>query len=152
MAAAAKTKVPGPRPPQCRSLLTLQNQLASGMWAERHLHALAEDQQHAQHIMGLLECARDVRSFVQTNPNKPRQAQTRNLVCVCNTVCPELTVEWVQCFRDTAKKAREGTDMSTLSNCDDLRRRLDECTQYASSRLVHGALLPSSKTDMHASL
>ena len=137
----------GPRPPQCRSLLTLQNQVVSGMWAERHLRALAEDSQNAQHMMGLLECANDSRAFMQQNPNRPRQATTRNLVCVCNTVCPELTVAWVQCYRNVTKRAKEGADPSTLSTCDELRRNLDKCTQHASSRLVHGALLPNGKRE-----
>ena len=65
----------------------------------------------------------------------------RNLVCVCNAACPEETAAWVKCFRRAVRKQREGADPSTFSNCDETRRRLDACTQYASTRLLHAAVI-----------
>ena len=67
----------GPQPPSCRSLLALQNQLASGTWAERHIRALAEDQTNMKAMMALLECARDAHQFMEARPGKQRQAQMR---------------------------------------------------------------------------
>ena len=182
-----------PRPPSARSLLVLQNQLASGMWAERHVAALGEDVANAQAIVSLLECTRNAHQFLASRPGKQRQAQQRcapprraplspplpqsrpsllfcvqrarcsrlfcsrlfcararrrNLVCVCNAVCPDETSAWASCFRAVAKKQREGKDTSELGNCEEARRQLDVCTQHASTRLLHAAVLPSDRSDV----
>lgn len=67
-----------------------------------------------------------------------------NLVCVCNAVCPEETVAWVNCFRAAVRKNQKGVDYATITNCDEQRRKLDECTQRAVSQLLHAAIIPGS--------
>ena len=76
------------------------------------------------------------------------RARRRNLVCVCNAVCPDETSAWASCFRAVAKKQREGKDTSELGNCEEARRQLDVCTQHASTRLLHAAVLPSDRSDV----
>ena len=66
-----------PRPPSARSLLVLQNQLASGLWAERHVAALGEDVANARTIVSILECTRDAHNFLASKPSRQWQAQTR---------------------------------------------------------------------------
>ncbi len=67
-------------------------------------------------------------------------------MCVCNAVCPDETVVWIRCFRNAVQKLREGVPLEKVGNCDEVRRKLDACTQHASSKLLHAAVLPSDKS------
>lgn len=136
------------RPPSVRSLLLLQNHVASGVFAPRHLKALADDDKSLEQIYSLAECIRAHQQFVaNAPPEKQRSAQTRNMVCVCRAVCPSETVAWVDCYRSVLtarRKAKAGQLDGPLpnTNCEELRHRLEVCTQHASSRLMHAAILP----------
>ena len=71
----------------------------------------------------------------------------RNTVCVCAAVCPSATSEWLECFKGVVKKQRQGASGVELNACDDLKRRLEICTQHASSKLLHAAVMPSDRND-----
>ena len=72
----------------------------------------------------------------------------RNTVCVCAAVCPSATSEWLECFKGVVKKQRQGASGVELNACDDLKRRLEICTQHASSKLLHAAVMPSDRNDV----
>ena len=73
---------------------------------------------------------------------------SRNTVCVCAAVCPSATSEWLECFKGVVKKQRQGASGVELNACDDLKRRLEICTQHASSKLLHAAVMPSDRNDV----
>ena len=156
-------------------MLALQQQVSRGMWAERHLKALSEDEDNLRQLAGVLECTRETQRFLQRQPKKQQSAQTkcaqyiiysrffrslspihiclpplfsRNTVCVCAAVCPSATSEWLECFKGVVKKQRQGASGVELNACDDLKRRLEICTQHASSKLLHAAVMPSDRNDV----
>ena len=161
--------------PRVQSMLALQQQVSRGMWAERHLKALSEDEDNLRQLAGVLECTRETQRFLQRQPKKQQSAQTkcapyitysrffsqpltnthlssavfhRNTVCVCAAVCPSATSEWLECFKGVVKKQRQGASGVELNACDDLKRRLEICTQHASSKLLHAAVMPSDRNDV----
>ena len=144
-----------PRMPTARSLVMFQEHLARGVWADRHLQALASDPKAVGPFMSIFECAREFQNqqqqAVATNDSaKLRQAATRNRVCLCAAVCPQETTEWLQCARAAAKVLRAakkgGSNGSTtathLAPCEAQLRRLEACAQWESTRLLHAAVLP----------
>lgn len=136
-----------PKMPNPRSLLAIQSHIATGVFANRHLEALTTSDMEVQTLfMSLLGCVRDAQSFVAANPQKQRQAQTRNLVCVCTAACSEETKAWVQCYRGVARSHKQG--VATDANCEELRQRLERCTQDASNKLLHAAVLPPADQHM----
>ena len=158
-AAGADTRKPArtvqPQPPQPRALLTLQAQIAQGGYAERHLEGIADRQRgvdELQKFLSLLQCTQEAQNAMQADAPKPRAVQMRNLVCVCHAVCPAETEAWVHCYRSLVKhqKMAARSDNSAAvqvpaSNCEYLKRQLELCTQYASTRLLHAAVLPKDR-------
>ena len=69
-------------------------------------------------------------------------------MCVCAAVCPDETAAWLECFKGVVKKQRQGATGVELNACDDLRRSLEICTQHASSRLLHAAVMPPDRNDV----
>jgi hypothetical protein len=144
-----------PKPPSARSLLLLQSHIVSGVLAKHHIQALAADDQSLLQLHALVDCVRAHQNFVATAPpEKQRSAQSRNLLCVCKAVCPDETAAWVQCYRTvmaarrTSKTQPAHSESMPKTNCEDLRRNLEACTQYASTRLLHAAILPPDRQDV----
>ena len=149
-----------PRVPAARSLVMFQEHLARGLWADRHLQALASDPTAVGPFMSIFECTRDFqqqqqRAVAANDSAKLRQAATRNRVCLCAAVCPQETTEWLQCARAAARALRAakkggGASSSTATThfapCEAQRRRLEACTQWESTRLLHAAVLPKDGT------
>ena len=132
-----------PQTPNPRSLLALQGQLSGGMFGERHCESLAmSSPENAAAFLALMQCTEDAREAIQSG-KKQRGVQTRNLVCVCHAVCPDETQAWVSCFRGVSTAMKKKLPSST--NCEELRERLETCTQHASSRMLHAALIPAEK-------
>lgn len=158
---------PQPKPPQCRALLTLQSQVAGGGFAERHLRGIVVDgeKDDLQKFEKLLQCTREAQVSMAQNPQRPRATQMRNLVCVCHSVCPTETEAWVGCFRHVQRLRKQAAQAqqqpqqqgisagaasrsdarSTSTNCEALKKQLERCTEYASTRLLHAALLPKDR-------
>ena len=63
--------------PRVQSMLALQQQVSRGMWAERHLKALSEDEDNLRQLAGVLECTRETQRFLQRQPKKQQSAQTK---------------------------------------------------------------------------
>ena len=157
--AAQPQPQPQPKPPQPRSLLTLQAQVAAGAFAERQLRGIIhqKNQEEMQMLAKLLDCTKEVQANLAKNPQRPRAAQMKNLVCICHSVCPSETEEWVGCFRTVQKRRKQQaqalaagsplpqSDGQPSTNCEALKRRLELCTQYASTRLLHAAVLPKDR-------
>ena len=161
--------------PRVQSMLALQQQVSRGMWAERHLKGLIGGRgQLAPASPGVLECTRETQRFLQRQPKKQQSAQTkcaqyiiysrffsqpltnthlssplfsRNTVCVC-AVCPSATSEWLECFKGVVKKQRQGASGVELNACDDLKRRLEICTQHARLKAAAAAVMPSDRNDV----
>ena len=137
-----------PPTPNPRALLHLQSQLVRGMFAERHHQALATGEQaNVDAFVALVTCAQEAQQFVQKRPDRTRAANTRNMVCVCHAVCPDETQGWINCFRSVSNAAKKGQPI-TSTNCEELRHRLEKCTQRASTRLLHAALIPPETIDV----
>ena len=144
-----------PKPPQPRSLLTLQAQVAAGAFAERHLHSVAECDKDMAMLIKMLECTKEAQAALTRNPQRPRAAQMRNLVCVCHSVCPSETEAWVGCFRDVQQQRKKAASESSpppgstprgpTTNCEALKKELELCTQYASTRILHSTVFPKEK-------
>ena len=95
--------------------------------------------------------ARNISLFYRsalTNTHLSSAILCRNTVCVCAAVCPSATSEWLECFKGVVKKQRQGASGVELNACDDLKRRLEICTQHASSKLLHAAVMPSDRNDV----
>ena len=140
--------------PNVRALLTFQDHLLRGIWAERHLEALANNTDTVGPLLQLTECSVTLQQAQQRRlpPAKQRVLQTRNMICVCHATCPEETVAWVQCMRGMAKAtkiaAQNGTPVPANGACDRQRHVLELCTQRATSRLLHAAVLPTDREDV----
>ena len=139
-----------PRVPAARSLLIFQEHLARGMWADRHIQAMVSDPESAGPFLQVVQCTQDYTQQRQDagaagDSGKMRQAATRNRVCLCHAVCPEETIAWVQCMRALRKQRKSN---STLGNCDEHYRRVEMCTQWASTRLLHAAVLPKDRHEV----
>ena len=69
-------------------------------------------------------------------------------MCMCHAVCPDATIAWVECYRRVmgARKSGEAQTASTASSaCDELRHKLEKCTEYASSRMLEVAVMPQGE-------
>ena len=122
-----------------------------GLWAERHLQALANDPKSVGPLVAIVECSQKYQKQHQSataanDVAKLRNAATRNRVCMCHAVCPTETFDWLSCARAAVKQQREeGADAAAAwKSCDRKRRTLEACTQWESTRLLHAAVLPST--------
>eukprot|EP00316_Scyphosphaera_apsteinii_P021552 CAMPEP_0119323776 /NCGR_PEP_ID=MMETSP1333-20130426/61573_1 /TAXON_ID=418940 /ORGANISM="Scyphosphaera apsteinii, Strain RCC1455" /LENGTH=169 /DNA_ID=CAMNT_0007331315 /DNA_START=76 /DNA_END=585 /DNA_ORIENTATION=- len=145
--------------PDIRSVTILQEQILTGLWQPRHLDALV-DAQHThtrQMIQGILTCSSQLFEQQQhvadeansSSEQQVRQQQqkinTKNLLCLCNSTCPEQTRLWLDCVRKAAKALKE--NHPPPESCVGYRRRLERCAQGQTSTLLHAALLPPNRDD-----
>ena len=147
---------PAPRVPASRSLLLFQDHLVRGLWAQRHLEALANDPKSLEAFASIVECTRELHKQQQEaaaaqSPAKFKQAATRNKVCMCLSVCHDETMEWLQCVR-SQMKLHKGDKEAGLAgqriHCEERRRQVESCTQYASTRLLYAAVMPQDRNEV----
>ena len=142
-----------PRIPAARSLVVFQDHLIRGVWAQRHLEALVNDPKSLRSFLSLVECTREFQKQQQAaiasqDAAKLRGATTRNRLCLCNAVCPDESSAWIQCARTAVRRAKADGDRTGLKTvCEEERQRLEKCTQWASTRLLHAAVLPQDRGD-----
>ena len=139
------------RIPAVRSLVTFQDQLGRGLWADRHVEALSNDPKSLGPFMQLVECAKDFQQQQQSavaanDVGKMRSATMRNRVCMCHAVCPDETMAWLECMRAAARAARAAKQAGgavessqSFASCNERRRQLERCTQWETTRLLHVA-------------
>jgi len=134
--------------PDVRALRQAQQHVLTGIWQARHFDGLIEGH-WSRHVMSsLLQCTQQLVEQQQEIATRSRSAEeaqrrtqrlnTKNMLCLCNSVCPEETGEWLQCVQRSAK----GDSSET---CEGQRRRLELCTQRQTSRLLHAAMLPPDR-------
>ena len=93
--------------PDTRSLQVFQDQVLRGMWPDRHLRALSNNPETVGQLVGLLQCTKDLMEQTQNDPSaKSRRQSSRNILCLCHTVCQEDTLEWARCARKAASEPR----------------------------------------------
>jgi hypothetical protein len=134
--------------PDVRALRQAQQHVLQGIWEARHFDGLLEDSWSRTAVTGLLQCTQqlveqkqDVNSTSRTAEEAQRrqqQLQMRNVVCLCNAVCPAEAQRWLQCVKRSTKGG-------TSETCEGQRRRLEFCTQRATSRLLHSVMLPPDR-------
>jgi hypothetical protein len=160
--------------PDTRSLQLFQDQLLRGMWADRYIKALSEDEKTVGPLFKLLQVRAAITSCIRLQrlvchlslsapprlqcTNELAQAQgqrasidkrkvgTRNVLCLCDAVCAQETHAWAQCARSAARALRSGNEPS--SNCATLRANLERCTHRQTSHILQTALVPTGRDDV----
>mmetsp|Transcript_36315 Transcript_36315/g.82335 ORF Transcript_36315/g.82335 Transcript_36315/m.82335 type:complete len:145 (-) Transcript_36315:69-503(-) len=133
--------------PDTRSLQLFQDQLLRGMWADRYIKALSEDEKTVGPLFKLLQCTNELaQAQGQRASIDKRKVGTRNVLCLCDAVCAQETHAWAQCARSAARALRSGNEPS--SNCATLRANLERCTHRQTSHILQTALVPTGRDDV----
>lgn len=134
--------------PDVRALRQAQQHVLQGIWEARHFDGLLEDNWSRAAVTGLLQCTQQLveqkqdihltsRSTEEAQ-RRQQQLQMKNMVCLCNAVCPAEAQQWLQCVKRSTKGGGSET-------CEGQRRRLEFCTQRATSRLLYSVMLPPDR-------
>lgn len=130
------------RLPDCSALLTFEAALYAGRWEARELSGLEENRVSAPMVDGVRECLPFLdRLATGEYASRADQAKLKfaNLVCVASKACPDETIRWYQCVQSAAGGG-SGVRGANVG-CSTARKRLERCSQRASSMLVSAALL-----------
>mmetsp|Transcript_10169 Transcript_10169/g.26394 ORF Transcript_10169/g.26394 Transcript_10169/m.26394 type:complete len:142 (-) Transcript_10169:435-860(-) len=129
------------RLPDCSALLSFEAALYAGRWEARELAGLEENRASAPLVDGVRECLPFLDRLATGENKRADQAKLKfaNLVCVASKACPDETIRWYQCVQSAASTGA-GVRGANVG-CMNARKRLERCTQRASSLLVSAALL-----------
>jgi hypothetical protein len=134
--------------PDVRALRHAQQHVLQGIWEARHFDGLLEDHWSRAAMTGLLQCTQQLveqKQDILSTSRSAEEAQRRqqqlhmkNVMCLCSSVCPSEAQQWVQCVKRSTKGGSSET-------CEGQRRRLEFCTQRATSRLLYSVMLPPDR-------